>query len=327
LNNRRILVIALGMGALATPFASFAQQQGKVWRAGFLGYSRRPDPLDSNYIGAFPRGMRELGYVEGKNLTIEWRFADGRADQLPSLAAELVKLKLDVIVTQGPAATRAAQKATAVIPIVMVNSGDPVGQGFVKSLAHPEANITGGSNMVGDLILKHLEMLRSMVPKLSRAALLVNPNSSRAGRTITAEGQRTGVKIIKFEARTQQEIDNVFSSMRSENAGALIVLQDAVFLQQRKQIAELAMKHRLPSISGSREYVEAGGLIGYGTSLADGYLRAATYADKIFKGAKPSDLPVEQPTKFELFINGKTAKALGLKIPQSLLISADKVIE
>ena len=330
MNNRRKLIVALGASALSTPFASLAQQQGKVRRVGFLGYIRRPDSLDSHFIGAFPRGMRELGYVEGKNLTIEWRFAGGKANELPALAAELVQLKLDVIVTQGPVPTIAAQKATTAIPIVMANVGDPVSQGFVKSLAHPGGNITGLSTMIGDLILKHLEMLRSMVPKLSRVAVLVNPSNSTVAvalRNIQAAVQGTDATILVFEARTPQEIDSAFSEMHRKNAGAVIVLQDAVFLQQNRQITELAMKHRLPSISGSRQYVEAGGLMGYGTNLADGYHRAATYVDKIFKGAKPGDLPVEQPTKFELFINGKTAKALGLKIPQSLLITAEKIIE
>ena len=329
MNKRRKLLLALGATALGSPLTLHAQPATKVWRVGFLGYRSRPDSLDSSFYGAFPRGMRELGYIQGKNLTIEWRFADGKADRLPALAAELVQIKVDLIVATGPVVTSAAQKVTTTMPIVMVNAGDPVGQGFVKSLAQPGGNITGLSNMVGELPPKHLEMLRSMVPKLSRVAFLVNPNVTVGGalQRLQPAAQKTGITILPFEARTPQEIDRAFSGMYKKNAGAVIVLQDAVFIQQNRQIAELATKHRLPSISGNREFVEAGGLMGYGSNLADGYHRAATYVDKILKGAKPADIPVEQPTIFELFINGKTAKTLGLKIPQSLLISANKVIE
>ena len=329
MNKRRKLLLALGATALGSPLTLHAQPATKVWRVGFLGYRSRPDSLDSSFYGAFPRGMRELGYIEGKNLTIEWRFADGKADRLPALAAELVQIKVDLIVATGPVVTSAAQKVTTTMPIVMVNAGDPVGQGFVKSLAQPGGNITGLSNMVGELPPKHLEMLRSMVPKLSRVAFLVNPNVTVGGalQRLQPAAQKTGITILPFEARTPQEIDRAFSGMYKKNAGAVIVLQDAVFIQQNRQIAELATKHRLPSISGNREFVEAGGLMGYGSNLADGYHRAATYVDKILKGAKPADIPVEQPTILELFINGKTAKTLGLKIPQSLLISANKVIE
>ena len=313
------------------PVCSFAQQQGKVWRVGFLSQRRHVDFLDSDYYyGPFRQGMRELGYVEGKNLVIEWRSAEGKFERLPDLAAELVQLKVDVIVTAGTPAISAAQKATTTIPIVMGSAGDPVGSGFVKSLARPGGNITGLSNMVVDLGPKHLEMLRSMVPKLSRVAVLVNPsNSSHATilKSVQAAAQKTNIKVLPAEARTPQEIESAFSTMTQGNVGAVLVAIDAFFIQQGRQIAELAAKHRLPSMSASREYVEAGGLMSYGQNLADNYRRAATYVDKILKGAKPGDLPVEQPTKFELIINGKTAKALGLTIPQSLLISADKVIE
>ncbi len=274
--------------------------------------------------------MRELGYVEGKNLVIEWRFAEGKAERLPGLAADLLRLKVDVFVTQGSPAASAAQKATATIPIVMGSAGDPVGGGLVKSLARPGGNITEFSNLNVDIGPKRLEMLLSMVPKLSRVAILLsptNPGHATNLKTVQAAAQTSGVKILPVEARTPQEIENAFSTMTREHAGAVIVAADALFTQQVRQIAELAAKHRLPSISTFREYAEAGGLMTYGSNLTDQYRRAATYVDKIFKGAKPGDLPVEQPTKFELIINGKTAKALGLKIPQSLLISADRVIE
>jgi putative ABC transport system substrate-binding protein len=330
MNNRRKLLVALGAGALTAPLASFAQQQSKVWRVGFLSPRSRPASLDSDMFGAFTNGMRELGYVEGKNLVIEWRFADGKYERFPGLAAELVQLKVDVIVTGGPTATGAAQKVTTTIPIVMGNSTDPVREGYVKSLSHPSGNITGLSNITADIGPKHLEMLLSMVPKLSRVAVLVNPtNSSHAMilKNVQSAAQRTSTKILPVEARTAPEIEQAFSAMARGKAGAVIVPRDALFTDQRRHIAELAAKHRLPSISALLEYVEAGGLIGYGSSVNEMGRRAATYVDKIFKGAKPGDLPVEQPTIFELVINRKTAKGLGLTIPQSLLISADKVIE
>ena len=330
MNKRRKLVIALGVSALASPLATFAQQQGKVWRVGVLTQRGRPVFLDSDVLGAFREGMRELGYVEGKNLVIEWRFAEGRSDLLSVLAAELVQMKVDVIMTSGTPVVRAVQKATNTIPIVMGTVTDPVGSGFVKSLAHPGGNITGLSNIAADISPKLLEMLLDMVPKLSRVAVLVNPANpahTTVLKNVQAAAQRTGVMVLSFEAQASQEIENAFSQMAHQKAGALIVTRDPFFNPQVRQIAKLAAKHRLPSIAGIREYVESGGLMSYGPNLADYFRRAATYVDKILKGAKPADLPVEQPTKFELIINGKTAKALGLKIPQSLLISADKVIE
>ena len=330
MNNRRKLIVALGAGALAAPLGSFAQQQGKVWRVGFLALRARPISLDADYVGAFQRALRELGYVEGQNLVIDWRFAEGRTELLPVFAAELIQLKVDVIVINGTAAANAAQKATATIPIVFPNTGDPVAAGYVKSLARPGGNMTGLSNISNDIIPKHLEMLLSMVPKLTRVAVLLN-SSNKANilnlERIQSAAKRTSVKILPVEARTAPEIESAFSAMARDKAGAVIVINDTFFIQQRRQIAELATKNRLPSISAVREYAEAGGLLSYGSSITDNNRRVATYVDKIFKGAKPADLPVEQPTKFELFINGKTAKALGLKIPQSLLISADKVIE
>ena len=329
MNNRRKVVVAFGASVLAAPFA-IAQQQGKVWRVGFLS-QRHVDFVDSDYYyGPFRQGLRELGYVEGKNLVIEWRSAEGNNERLAGLAAELVNLKVDVIVTAGTPAISAAQKATTAIPIVMGNIGDPVGSGFVKSLARPASNITGLSSMAGDVYLKQIEMLLSMVPRLSRVAVLVNPSNMSNVKTserVQTEGQKRGVKVLRGEAKTPQEIHNAFSMMRKQNADALIVFNDGLFQQQKAQIAELTAKHRLPAVAQDRIYADAGVLMSYGPSLAEQSLRAATYVDKIFKGAKPAELPVEQPTKFEFVINGKTAKALGLAIPQSLLVSADKVIE
>jgi len=326
--TRRKLIVSLGAGALAAPFRSFSQNQDQVWRVGFL--SRR-NPLSSDWevYGAFPQGMSEFGYVEGKNLKIEWRFADGKFERLPGLAAELVKLKVDVIVTTGTDATRAAQKATTIIPIVMGNVGDPVASGFVKSLARPEGNITGLSSVLVDISPKHVEMLLTMVPRLSHVAVLVNPSNSSHPMTLKSiqiTAHKTNVRILAVEARTASEIEDAFVTMKHDKTQAVIVVQDAFFQQQRRQIAALATKNWLPSISSRQEYTEAGGLMSYGQNPADNYHRAATFVVKIIKGAKPADLPVEQPTKFELIVNRKTAKALRINIPNSILVQATKLI-
>ena len=328
MNTRRHLLVVLGAGALTAPLGAFAQQQ-KVWRVGFLA-QRHVDFADTDsYYGPFTQGMHELGYVVGKNLVIEWRSAEGKSDRLPELAAELVRLKVDVLLTAGTTASVAAQKTTNAIPIVAIG-GDPVGSGLAKSLARPGGNITGLSNMNVDLGAKSLEMLRSMAPKVTRVAVLVNPanTTNTSGlKNIQAAAQRFGVKIQTVEASTPQEVANGFVAMARQNAGALIVLRDAFLQNEKNQIVELAAKQRLPSIGGYGEYAVAGGLMSYGQSIREAYKRAATYVDKIFKGANPGDLPVEQPTTFELFINRKTANALGLKISNSMLVQATKVIE
>src|SRR5256885_1866911 len=288
LNPRRQVLIALGLSAFAVPLASFAQQQGKIWRVGFLAL-RHVDFIDADYYyGPFRQGMRELGYVEGRNLVIEWRSAEGKAERLPDLAAQLVQGKVDVIVTAGTAATSAAQKATSTLPIVMATTADPVGSGFVKGLARPGTNITGLSNLSLDISAKNLEIMLSLVARLSQVAVLVNPaNSAHAAilKSTRAAAQKLNIKVLPAEARTAQEIERAFSVMARERAGAVIIAIDAFFIQQGRQIANLAVKHRLPSMSGSREYVEAGGLMSYGENLADNYPRAANYLDKIFNGA------------------------------------------
>jgi putative ABC transport system substrate-binding protein len=328
MNNRRKLVIALGAGALAAPLRIYAQQLKKSVVVGILGAESQLS--SQSVVAAFKQGLQELGYVEGKNLTLQLRFADGKFDRIPGLAIELVNLKVDVIVSVGGVTTSALQKLTSTIPIVMASATDPVGAGAVASLARPGGNITGLSSLATEIGPKHLEMLLSIVPKLSLVAFLMNPGN--AGnllvlKSIQSAAQRTSAKILAVEARTAPEIEKAFSAMTQGKAGAVIVARDGFFVLQVRQIAELAMKNRLPSISESGEYAEVGGLMSYGVNLGEQFRRVAVYVDKILKGSRPGDLPVEQPTKFELVINGKTAKALGLKIPQSLLISVNKVIE
>ena len=329
MNKRRKLIAGLGGVLLAGPAIAFAQSKDKVWRVGILATRNRPALLDADAFGQFMRGMRELGYVEGKNLQVEFRWAEGKYERLPGLAAELVQLKVDVIVAAGAQDIDAARKATSTIPIVMATSPDPVVSGFAKTLAHPGGNITGLTNFTVDISPKLFEMLQSMVPKLSRLAVMMNPvNSSHAGvlQSVESAAQKAGVKVLPVEARSAVEIERAFSTMAQAKAGGVLLPRDGFYIQQLDQIAILATKHRLPSISGYRQYVEAGGLMSYGQNAGESFRRAATYVDKILKGAKPGDLPIEQPTTFELYINGKTAKALGLTIPQSLRISADKVL-
>ena len=273
--------------------------------------------------------MRELGYVEGQTIAIESRWAEGRYDRYPALAGDLVRLKVDVIVTVGGAATQAAKQATRTIPIVMSVVIDPLGGGLVPSLARPGGNVTGLSVMT-ETVGKQLEVLKEVVPKLSRVAVLwnpANPGSAPQLREAEVAARTLAVWLQTLEARTPKEIEIAFDAITKERAGALVVLADAIFTNQVGQIAGLAMKGHLPSIYGLREYVEAGGLMVYSPNTLELERRSATYVDKILKGAKPADLPIEQPTRFELVINLKTAKALGLTIPQSVLLRADQVIE
>ena len=321
--DRRTFLGTLASGLLAVPLAAEAQQpRGKSARIGLLGDV--PPFLDE----AFRQGLRELGYIEGQNIVIEHRSPEWKYERLPGLAADLVRLKVDVIVAASPAATKAAKHATSTIPIVFTVSGDPVAEGFVASLARPGGNITGLATISPDLVGKQLEMLKGIAPMVSRVAVLQNPNTHR-GVLRQAEGSARGlgVQLHILEARTPSEIETAFATMSSQRMEGILVLRDAVFRAQRTQITALAAKNRLPAVYGLREEAEAGGLIAYGASVPQLYRRAAAYVDKILKGAKPGDLPIEQPTKFELVINLKTAKALGLTIPQSLLQRADQVIE
>lgn len=331
MKTRRKLLVVLGAAAFARLLlAQPKPAPGKVWRVGFLSARRRPDSLGSDNYGAFQGRMRELGYVEGNNLVIEWRFADGDYERLPGLAAELVRLQVDVIVAAGSPATVPVQKATTTIPIVMLTSIDPVAAGLVKSLARPGGNLTGISSLGGDISPKHLEMLLTISPRLSRVAVLVNPanpNHAAMLKNVQTAAQKANVKVLPVEARTPQEIENAFSRIAKENIRAIIVELDSLFIQQRRQIAGLAVKSRMSSIATFREYVEEGGLISYGDNQADQFRNAAVVVDKILKGARPGDLPVEQSTKFDLVINRKTAKTIGITVPESVLFRADKVIE
>jgi putative ABC transport system substrate-binding protein len=327
-NTRRKLLVALGASALV-PRVSFAQQ-GKIWRIGFLASRSRDTNFEREILNPFLEAMRDLGYVEGKTVQFEFRFAEGRYELLQPLAADLVKLNVDVIVTSTTPPTRAAQRATRTIPIVMVSVGDPVGTGLVTSLSRPGGNITGVANLQGETTTKQLDLLIEAIPKLSRIAVLLNPDnpvSEVAQKNLQAVAERHALSLTMMRARSSEEIENGFSRMRQEGAEAFVVLGDAVFVQHRVRLAELAAKARIPGIYPRREYVEAGGLMSYGRNDFGNYRRAATYVDRILRGAKPSDLPVEQPTAIELTLNQKTAKGLGLAFPREVLLRADKVFE
>jgi len=325
-NNRRKLVIALGAGVLSAPFGSFAQQKGKVWRVGFLALTSGPD----EFVEAFREQLRTLGYGEGSNLAIDYRWGAGKEERLPELAAELVRLKVDVIVTRTTIVAAAAKRGTGTIPIVMASSADPVGAGLIASLARPGGNVTGVALNSTETVGKRLQLLRELVPKSTRIATLVWGKSLTKQlflEEVRAAARQMGITLILQEANTPEAIKSAFGVMQRERAQALIVPTAPFISNNRKLILELAEKHRLPAMFEMREIVDEGGLMSYGPSYIEMHRRAAYYVDRILKGTKPADLPVELPTKFELAINGKTAKALGLTIPQLLLISADKIIE
>ena len=318
-----VMLLLLTIGTFAQ-----AQQPKKVPRIGVLWlYS---PAIASPFAEAFRQGLRELGYVEGKSIVIEYRHAEGKYDRLPSLAAELVRLNVDIIVTASTQAAQAGQQATRSIPIVMTVVSDPVESGLVGSLARPGGNVTGLSLMHPELSGKRLELLKEVIPKLSRVAVLSNlsnPIIPPLLRETEAAARAVGVQLQVVEVRGPIELDSAFGAMTRDRAGALVVLPDGTFQNERRRIAALAAKGRLPTMYAWREAVDDGGLMAYGASVPDILRRAATYVDKILKGTKPADLPVEQPLKFELVINLKTAKQIGLTIPQSVLYRADKVIK
>jgi ABC-type uncharacterized transport system substrate-binding protein len=319
----------LALFLLATVTFAEAQQPKKVRRIGYL--SARSSSSESTRIEAFHQVLRELGYVEGKNIIIEYRFAEGKFDRLPDLATELVHLNVEVIVAGGVPPTRAAKQVTTTIPIVMAGGGDPVSTGLVTSFARPGGNITGSSDLTVDSITKRLELLKEVVPKASRIAVLLNPanptNPLQLKET-QAAAPALGVTIVPLEIRGAEDFDQAFATMKKKRADALLVFSDPMFGFYPKQIANLAVKSRLPAIYGNRFYVEADGLMSYGsTNPDDHYRRAAVYVDKILKGATPAELPVERPMKLGLVINLKAARQIGLTIPQSVLYRADKVIK
>jgi len=326
--RKKIFCLALGAMLSALSFSVEAQQTGKIPRIGYL--SSLSASSDSSRNDAFRQGLKELGYVEEKNVAIEYEFAQGKLDRLPDLAGELVRLKVDVIVVGGSTATRAAKNATKLIPIVMINVTDPVVLGFVVSLARPGGNITGLSNLAPELGGKRLELLKEIVPQLSRVAVLGDPNSPAYGpqlNELKLAARALGLRLQPVEVRGPGDLENAFSAMIKAHAGAFMGLQQPTIDILRKRIMDLAGKNRLPAMYPNRENVEAGGLISYAADISTMFRRAATYVDKILKGTKPADLPVEQPMKFELVINLKAAKQIGLTIPQWTLMKADRVIK
>jgi len=328
--RRRELIAALGGAVLAWPLAARGQQSGKVWRIGILSGVSRPAALPAIW-GGFLQGMRQLGYVEGEHFVTEYRFADGKPERFPQLAGELVQLKSDVIVVGASNGIRAVQEATATIPIVMAYSIDPVGNGLVASLAHPGGNTTGLASAQEDTVSKQVELLAMAVPGLSRLAILTNPNLRIHGPLLQAAktaAAKAAVTLVPVAAGTTlQEIERAFELMTNEDIRATVFLPDSFLLLSRQRIAELAIRNRLPSIFANRDYVEVGGLMSYGESFGDFGRRAANFVDKIFKGIKPAELPIEQPTRFFLVLNLKTAKTIGLSVPDKLLALADEVIE
>jgi putative tryptophan/tyrosine transport system substrate-binding protein len=326
---RRLAVVLIYLALLTTSLAAEAQPAGKVYRVGVLG-NKASDPAEAHLWQSLRLGLRERGWIEGGNVLIEYRWAEGNFARLPELAGDLVRLKVDLIVARSSIWVQAAKEATSSIPIVFLVHSDPVGLGHVASLAKPGGNITGLSEVSRDIEAKRLELLKTVDPRIKRVAVLWNPDTpsnpprvkavEEAGRTLRLQLQVIG-------ARTGAELEGTFSSMVREHAQAVLVLSSAFALAERQRMAELAMRYQLLTMCGQREAVEAGGLMSYGPNFDDLFRRGAIYVDKILKGARPADLPIEQPTKFELVVNLKTAKALGLTIPQSVLLRADEVIQ
>ena len=336
--SKKVVGLAICAVLLTLSFPAGAQQMGKVPRVGILP----PGPISErvHLWEAFRQGLRELGYVEGQNITLVFPSGEVKPERLPHLAAELVNLKVDVIVAATTVAAQAAKEATKTIPIVMPVAGDPVGTGLVASLARPGGNVTGLTTIASDLSGKRLELLKEVVPRVSRIAVLLNPSSANGPPQVQRDSQMTllmretevtaralGVQLQRLEVRGPNDFERLFQAATKERAGGLITLDDAFLFSQRTRIVKLAAKSRLPAIYFFREFVEDGGLMSYGANLVDMYRRAATYVDKILKGTKPADLPVEQPKKFEFIVNLKAAKQIGLTVPPNVLARADKVIK
>jgi len=326
--RRRTFLCGLILGALAAPLGAETQQPKKVPRIGLLGGGSAS--AIAGRIDAFRQGLRDLGYVEGKTILIEQMWAEGKLDRLPALAAELVRLNVDAILSAGPTVTRACKEANIKTPIVMGFDDDPVGSGFVASLARPGGNITGLSSLSPGLSAKQLELLKEIIPRLSRVAVLgslIHPGTAQSLKEMELAARAFQVQLQYVNVVDSKTIDTAFGAARKERVDAVLVLTSVVTTTQREKIIDLAVKNRLPAIYFTAEWVQAGGLLAYGASFTDLFRRAATYVDRILKGAKPADLPVEQPTKFELVVNLKTAKALGLTIPASVLARAEEVLQ
>jgi putative ABC transport system substrate-binding protein len=323
--NAVALIVTVALGLLLAPLAVEAQQPAKIAR---IGYLRRPPPIPAEFE-ALRQGLRELGYVEGQNIVIEQRYAGGVPNRLPPLAAELVRLKVDVIVADGTLTVRALKAATPTIPVVFTVVSDPVGSGLIASLARPGGNVTGVTTLGQELSGKRLELLKEGVPGISRVAVLTNPDNpvGHLLKEMHTAARSLALQLQIVETRTPSQLGSAFRTMEKGRANGLVNLPDALFSSQRERIAELATKTRLPGMFTERGFVEAGGLMAYAPSIPGNFRRAAAFVEKILRGANPADLPVEQPTKFELVINLKTAKALGLTIPQSILSRADQVIQ
>jgi putative ABC transport system substrate-binding protein len=326
--RRRKFVALLGGVVIAWPFAARAQHGGKIPRVGFMGNSTAA--LEANLIGPFREGLREHGYEEGRNVEIVFRWAEGRYERFPALIAELIAANVDVIVSAGTPAALALKKATSTLPVVMAAVGDPVGTGNVPNLARPGGNITGLSGVAPDLEGKRLELLREIVPHLANVAFFLNPandfHTASMRQALTA-ARALNIKLHPCEVSRSEDLDAAFASIVNEKPDGLLILADRIFLHNRQRMMDFAIEHRLPSVNAYRELVDAGGLTSYGPSYEDMHRRAASYVDRILKGARPGDLPVEQPTRFTLVVNLKAAKALGLEVPPTLLARADEVIE
>ena len=324
--RRRDFIRLLGGAAVGWPLQAHAQP--KIPRIGFMGNSTAA--LETNLVDAFREGLRDLGYEEGRNIVIEYRWADGNYDRFPALVAELIAAKVDAIVTAGTPAALAVKKATTTVPLVMVAVGDPVGTGLVPSLARPGGNLTGLSSIAPDLEGKRLQLLREIVPALSHVAMFVNslnPFHISSMKQARAAAQAMGIKLQLHDIRKSEDLDDAFAAIRKERPDALLILADRVFLHNRERMMDFTREQRLPNVNAYKELVEVGGLMSYGPSYEDMHKRAAIYVDKILKGAKPADLPIEQPSKFTFIINLKTAKALGVTVPSQLLGLADQLIE
>ncbi len=322
-----LAILVLTLGLTAFPPTVEAQQAGRIYRIGFLGNSAAA--LEANLVGPFREGLRDLGYIEGSNSQIEYRWAEGKYERFPALIAELIALKVEVIVTAGTPAALAVKKATS-IPLVMVAVGDPVATGRAVTLSRPGGNATGLSSIAPDMEGKRLELLRELLPKVSHVAVLRNPANLfhvASTKQIRAAAEVMGIRVNFFDARSSEELLDALLAIVKDRPHAFIVFADRVFLHDRQRIVDFAAKNHVPAVATHQELVDSGGLMSFGANYPDMHRRAATYVDKILRGAKPGDLPIEQPSRFELVINSRTAKALGLTIPASLLLRADRIIE